>query len=48
MESMSLASKPDGARFRKDRPSYADMMKFTKEQVDMFPIDESIPCFCGD
>lgn len=48
METMSLASKPDGARFRKDRPSYADMMKFTKEQVDMFPIDESIPCFCGD
>lgn len=38
-----------GGYFRKDRPSYASMLKFTKEQVDMFSGDtESIDCFCGD
>lgn len=36
-----------GARFRKDRPSYAEMMQFTADQADMFS-DESIGCFCGD
>lgn len=35
-------------RFSKDRPSYASMMKFTKDQTNMFPIEETIPCFCGD
>lgn len=49
MEALALASKPDGARFRKDRPSYAQMMKYATEQTDMFGgDDESIPCFCGD
>ncbi len=39
----------DGARFRKDRPSYASMMQFAKDQGDMFGSDEdSISCFCGD
>jgi 3'-phosphoadenosine 5'-phosphosulfate sulfotransferase (PAPS reductase)/FAD synthetase len=38
-----------GATFRSDRPSYAQMLKFTKEQRDMFSVDtETIPCFCGD
>jgi 3'-phosphoadenosine 5'-phosphosulfate sulfotransferase (PAPS reductase)/FAD synthetase len=37
------------ARFRKDRPNYGQMLRFTKEQRDMFSDgDESIPCFCGD
>jgi 3'-phosphoadenosine 5'-phosphosulfate sulfotransferase (PAPS reductase)/FAD synthetase len=36
-----------GDRFRKDRPSYAEMMKFTADQADMFA-DETIGCFCGD
>lgn len=46
---LTLADRPDGARFRKDRPSYQSMMKFTKEQADMFGMDnETIPCFCGD
>lgn len=46
---LALASKPDGARFRKDRPSYASMMQFTKDQTDMFdPNEETIACFCGD
>jgi len=45
---LALASKPDGARFRKDRPSYASMMQFTKDQTDMFdPNEETIACFCG-
>ena len=49
MEAVSLASKPDGARFRKDRPSYAQMMSFSNSQTDMFGMDdETIPCFCGD
>jgi len=39
----------DGARFRKDRPSYAQMHRFAMEQRDMFDNDEeAIACFCGD
>lgn len=39
----------DGARFRKDRPSYAQMLKYSQEQRDMFdPNEEAIACFCGD
>lgn len=38
-----------GATFRSDRPSYAQMLKFAKEQKDMFDTqEEAIPCFCGD
>lgn len=49
MEALALASKPSGAVFRSDRPSYAEMLKFTKEQRDLFdPNEEAIPCFCGD
>jgi len=49
MEALALASKPDGARFRKDRPSYASMMQFTQDQTDMFDLnEETIACFCGD
>jgi len=46
---LALASKPDGARFRKDRPSYEAMSQFTKDQSNLFdPTEESISCFCGD
>jgi 3'-phosphoadenosine 5'-phosphosulfate sulfotransferase (PAPS reductase)/FAD synthetase len=46
---LALASKPSGAVFRSDRPSYASMIKFAAEQKDMFdPNEESIACFCGD
>jgi 3'-phosphoadenosine 5'-phosphosulfate sulfotransferase (PAPS reductase)/FAD synthetase len=46
---LALASKPDGARFRKDRPSYAQMLAFSQDQRDMFSgDDETIACFCGD
>ncbi len=49
MEALALASKPDGAVFRKDRPSYAKMAEFAAKQRDMFdPDEEAIACFCGD
>lgn len=49
MESLALASKPSGAVFRSDRPNYAQMLKFSQDQRDMFDQDEeAIPCFCGD
>jgi len=49
MEALALASKPSGAVFRSDRPSYSSMLQFSQEQRDMFdPNEEAIPCFCGD
>jgi len=49
MEALALASKPSGAVFRSDRPSYASMLQFSQEQRDMFdPNEEAIACFCGD
>jgi len=49
MEALALASAPDGAVFRKDRPSYAEMAKFAEQQRDMFDTqEEGIACFCGD
>ena len=46
---LALASKPSGAVFRSDRPSYAQMLKFSQQQTDMFdPTEEGIACFCGD
>ena len=42
----------DGAKFRKDRPSYKEMYDFATNQTDMFPNvdknEEAISCFCGD
>jgi 3'-phosphoadenosine 5'-phosphosulfate sulfotransferase (PAPS reductase)/FAD synthetase len=39
----------DGARFRKDRPSYKEMYEYALSQTDMFDVnEEAIPCFCGD
>jgi len=49
MEALALASKPSGAVFRADRPSYAQMAAFAADQRDMFdPAEEAIACFCGD
>lgn len=49
MENTTLASRPDGATFRKDRPSYVEMYEYALKQDDMFgDNDESIACFCGD
>lgn len=37
------------ARFRDDRPSYAQMAAYAAKQTDMFdPNEEAIACFCGD
>jgi hypothetical protein len=39
----------DGAKFRKDRPSYADLKTFALSHDDLFGGDEqTVPCFCGD
>jgi hypothetical protein len=46
---LDLASSPSGAKFRTDRPSYAQMARFAEQQTDMFdPKEEGIACFCGD
>jgi 3'-phosphoadenosine 5'-phosphosulfate sulfotransferase (PAPS reductase)/FAD synthetase len=46
---LALASKPSGAVFRSDRPSYAQMAKYAVDQTDMFDKnEEAIACFCGD
>jgi 3'-phosphoadenosine 5'-phosphosulfate sulfotransferase (PAPS reductase)/FAD synthetase len=49
MEALALASKPSGARFRSDRPSYQQMLDFAQDQGQLFdPEEEAIGCFCGD
>lgn len=50
-EAESRASKPDGAKFRKDRMSYAEMLERSKNQGDFFaewPDEDTIPCMCTD
>lgn len=48
-EAMAMASKPSGAVFRSDRPSYAAMLQAAADQVDFIGYDEeAIACFCGD
>jgi len=51
MEQMVLpmVEKQSGAFFRTDRPSYASMLKFSEQQMNMFDQnEEGISCFCGD
>lgn len=39
----------DGVRFRKDRPSYAEMKKYALAQTELFDMNEEpIACFCGE
>lgn len=39
----------NGAFFRDDRASYAQMLKYAEQQIDMFDHDEEgISCLCGD
>ena len=46
---LALASKPSGAVFRSDRPSYAAMLQTAQTQVDFIGHDEeALSCFCGD
>lgn len=47
LNAKSVENVKNVGRFRTDRPSYAEMMKYTSEQADMFS-DVSIECFCGD
>ena len=37
-----------GGLFREDHPSYAQMLKFSEQQTDMFGDEEAMACFCGD
>jgi len=39
--------KGTGNKFRRERPSYAELIKFQGSQDELFN-DETIPCFCGD
>ena len=49
MEALALASKPNGALFRSDRPSYAAMASNVIDQSTLFdPNEEAIACFCGE
>ena len=46
---LALASKPSGAVFRSDRPSYSQMAAFARDQRTIFDKnEEGITCFCGD
>lgn len=48
-EAAAEAHAGSAARFRDDRPSYAQMARFAEQQTDMFdPKEEGIACFCGD
>lgn len=46
---LALASKPSGAVFRSDRPSYAAMASNVVDQATLFdPNEEAVACFCGE
>jgi 3'-phosphoadenosine 5'-phosphosulfate sulfotransferase (PAPS reductase)/FAD synthetase len=48
-EAAKRAKNGDGKYFAIDRPTYAEMYKYSFEQTDMFdPNEEAIACFCGD
>lgn len=36
------------ATFHKDRPSFSQMLEYTKNQIDFIGHDEAVTCFCGD
>ena len=50
MESLTLEKQSSGnSQFSKNGPSYAQMLKFSQDQLDIFDAnEEAIPCFCGD
>lgn len=49
-ENQSLSKKPTGARFRIDRPCYADLLRQTQSQseLEFGNIDELQECYCHD
>lgn len=45
----ATASTARAARFRQDRPSYAQFQRFAEQQGVLFdPDEEMFPCFCGE
>ena len=48
MEALALASKPSGAVFRSDRPSYSAMLHNDGAQTDFVTDEEALACFCGE
>ena len=38
----------DGARFRKDRPNYIDLVDISKQTQTLFNDDDQMTCFCHD
>jgi 3'-phosphoadenosine 5'-phosphosulfate sulfotransferase (PAPS reductase)/FAD synthetase len=50
-EAEARGAKPDGARFRIDRPSYAEMIEISRRQGDILAdlgADDNLPCGCHD
>lgn len=48
-ERLNELRRPSGHTFRNDRPSYAAMADFARDQRDMFDAnEEAMACFCGD
>jgi 3'-phosphoadenosine 5'-phosphosulfate sulfotransferase (PAPS reductase)/FAD synthetase len=49
-EAEARANKPSGARFRADRPSYAQMLDTVQRQgnIDFGDLDQRIDCFCSE
>lgn len=49
MEALALTSKPSGARFRNDRPSYSALAEIARTQGVMFDGEEdALPCACTE
>jgi len=50
MEKLGLASKPDGARFRSDRPQYEALARMAKEPMlfEDDPTESALPCACTE
>ncbi len=48
METVAMPSKPSGAKFRIDRPGYADMLAavLAQDEMDFGDVDELADCFC--
>lgn len=49
-EQIALNTATTGARFRKDRPSYTDLLRITRQQGRLFDgqDDDTVPCMCTD
>lgn len=45
-----IGASGDCARFRKDRPTYKQMLEYSDQQGEMYPFDDEplVDCMCGD